>query len=148
MRTLRQAFRLAEVSVRLPPGMGDPMAYPRFVEPVTGQSIPPGDFYRILQHIEVGPKRALVELAYFIGVRKGHLRKTELRNVRVEPGIVSPLVWDAPKVKNRHEHVIPLEGRARDIVQDLWKGATSRLPLLPSNSVGTRRQAAGRSVTS
>ena len=66
MRTLRQALRLAAVklSVPLPPGMGDPMAYPRFVEPATGQYIPPGDFYRILEHIEVGPKRALVELAY------------------------------------------------------------------------------------
>jgi integrase len=91
MRTLRQALRLAAVklSVPLPPGMGDPMAYPRFVELVTGQYIPPGDFYRILEHIEVGPKRALVELAYLIGVRKGQLRKTELRNVRVEHGIAS-----------------------------------------------------------
>jgi hypothetical protein len=65
-----ESFAASVPRVPLPPGMGDPMGYPRFVEPVTGQYIPPGDFYRILEHIEVGPKRALVELAYFIGVRK------------------------------------------------------------------------------
>jgi len=123
MRMLRQALRLAAVklAVPLPPGMGDPLAYPKFKEPVTGNYIPPGNFYRILEHIEAGPKAALCELAYLTGVRKGQLRKTELHNVRVEHGKVRALVWDAGKVKNRHEHIIPLEGRAQAIVQELWK---------------------------
>jgi integrase len=123
MRMLRQALRLAAVklAVPLPPGLGDPLAYPRFPEPITGQYIPPETFYAILGHVEAGPKRALLELAYLTGVRKGQLRKTELRNVRVERGKVSALVWDAPKVKNRREHTIPLEGRAQVIVQELWE---------------------------
>jgi integrase len=131
MRMLRQALRLAAVKLRvkLPPGMGDPIAYPRFEEPVTGQYIPPGDFYSILEHVEAGPKRALVELAYLIGVRKGQLRKTELRNVRVEHGKVSALVWDGGKTKNKREHVVPVEGRAREIVQDLWRARRPGCPL-------------------
>jgi hypothetical protein len=42
---LRQSLRLAAVklAVPLPPGMSDSLAYPRFLEPVTGQYIPPGD---------------------------------------------------------------------------------------------------------
>jgi uncharacterized protein with NAD-binding domain and iron-sulfur cluster len=44
-----------------------------------------------------------------------------LHNVRVEDGKVAALVWDAGKVKNRCEHIIPLEGRAQEIVQELWK---------------------------
>ena len=63
----------------------------------------------------------LVELAYLTGVRKGQLLKTELRNVRVHDGTVSALVWDRGKTKNKREHVVPLEGRAREIVQELWR---------------------------
>ncbi len=83
MRMLRLALRLASVklAVPLPPGLGDPLAYPKFSEPITGQYIPPGDFYAILSHIDAGPKQALTEVAYLTGVRKGQLRKTEIRNV-------------------------------------------------------------------
>lgn len=131
MKRLRRALRLAAVklAVPLPPGIGDPLAYPRFTEPVVGAYIPPDDFYHILARLDVGPKRALAELAYLTGVRKVQLRKTELRNVRVERGTVTALVWDARKVKNRREHVIPLEGRARDIVQALWKDRRPGCPL-------------------
>jgi integrase len=96
---------------------------------VTGQYIQPSDFYAILEHIEDGPKRALAELAYLLGVRKGQLRKTELRNVRVERGKVSALVWDAGKTKNKREHVVPLEGRAGEIVQSLWRARRPGCPL-------------------
>jgi hypothetical protein len=118
MRMLRQALRLAAVKlgVPLPHSLGDPMAYPKFSEPITGKYITQEDFERILSHIDPGPKRALVELAYLIGVRKGQLRKTELKNVRVERGVVTAFVWDSGKVKNRREHVVPLEGRAQEIV--------------------------------
>jgi integrase len=131
MRMLRQALRLAAVklAVPLPPGLGDPLAYPHFTEPVTGQYISPETFYAILGNIQAGPKRSLLELAYLTGVRKGQLRKTELRNVRVERGKVSALGWDAPKVKNRREHTIPLEGRAQLIVQELWEARRLSCPL-------------------
>jgi integrase len=69
------------------------LAYPRFVEPIVGKYIPPEDFAQILENIDPGPKRALVELAYLLGIRKGQLRKAELRNVRVERGTVTALVW-------------------------------------------------------
>jgi integrase len=99
------------------------LTYPKFPEPITGQYIPRDAFDAILAHVDAGPKRALFELAYVTGVRKGQLRKTELKNVhRTERGTVTVLVWDAPNVKNRREHVVPLEGRAQTIVQELWKG--------------------------
>jgi integrase len=131
MRMLRQALRLAAVklAVSLPPGLGDPLAYPKFSEPITGQYIPPDAFDMILAHVEPWPKRALFELAYLTGVRKGQLRKTEIRNVRVERGTVTALVWDFGKVKNRREHVVPLEGRAQAIVQELWKARRPGYPL-------------------
>ena len=69
----------------------------------------------------------LCELAYVTGVRKGQLRKTALRNVRVEHGLA--LVREAGKVKNRREHTVPLEGRAREIVQELWKTRRPGCPL-------------------
>jgi integrase len=48
---------------------------------------------------------------------------TELKNERrTERGTVTALVWGAQKVKNRREHVVPLEGRPQTIVRELWKG--------------------------
>jgi len=61
-----------------------------------------------------------MELAYLTSVRKGQLRRTDLRNVRVEHGGVTALVWEAEKVKTRKPHVVPLVGRAQEIVQEQW----------------------------
>jgi integrase len=151
MRMLRQALRLAAIklAVPVPPGLGDPKAYPQFEEPVTGQYIQPADFYAILANVEAGPKAMLCELAYVTGVRKGQLRKTELRNVRVERGTVSALVWEAGKVKNRREHTVPLEGRAREIVQELWKTRRPGCPLfhIDGQPIGQLRTEWARACT-
>jgi hypothetical protein len=129
MRTLRAALKLAVVKL----GAETPRAltYPRFDETVTGHKIEPVDFYGILAHIEPWEKAALVELAYLTGVRKNQLRKTELRNVRVTHGVVAALVWEAPKVKNRRPHTVPLgEGTRRQaIVQRLWDNRRLGCPL-------------------
>jgi integrase len=121
MRTLRAALKLAVEKLGVVAHAS--MSYPRFDETVTGQKIEPADVYRILSHFDVWQKAALVELAYLTGVRKGQLRKTELRNVRVAHGLVTALVWEAPKVKNRRPHSVPLtEGTRRQaIVQRLWE---------------------------
>jgi integrase len=151
MRMLRQALRLAAVklAVPLPPGLDDPLAYPKFSEPVTGQHIPPDVFYAILAHIDAGPKRALTELAYLLGVRKGQLRKTEIRNARVERGTVTALVWDSGKVKNRREHIVALVGRAQEIMQELWKGRRPGCPIfhLDGRPVGDLRSEWKRACT-
>jgi integrase len=128
MRTLRAALQLAEEKL----GATVPrLTFPHFDETVTGHKIEAADFYRILQHIEPWQKAALVELAYLTGVRKGQLRRTELRNVRVAHGLVTALVWEAPKVKNRRPHTVPLtEGTRRHaIVQRLWEHRRLGRPL-------------------
>ena len=68
-------------------------------------------------------------------MRKGQLRKTELRNVRVAHGVVTALVWEAPKVKNRRPHTVPLrEGTRRHaIVQRLWEARRLGCPLFHVN---------------
>jgi len=129
MRTVRAALKLAveKLGATVPPQL----TFPHFDETVTGHKIEPADFYRILEHIEPWQKAALVELAYLTGVRKGQLRKTELRNVRVAHGVVTSLVWEAPKVKNRRPHTVPLrEGtRRHGIVQRLWDERRLGCPL-------------------
>ena len=85
-----------------------------------GRYISPGDFYAILAHVPHPTKAAFMELAYLTSVRKGQLRRTDLRNVRVEHGGVTALVWEAEKVKTRKPHVVPLVGRAQEIVQEQW----------------------------
>ena len=96
------------------------LTFPRFAEPVKGKYIPPSDFYAILAHVGHPTKLAIMELAYLTGVRKGQLRKTELRNVRVEHGRVTALVWEPHQVKTRLPHEVPLVGRAQELVQMLW----------------------------
>lgn len=117
MAMLRRARTLAmdKLGITLPR-----LTFPHFGEPVKGKYIPPSDFYMILANIGDLVKAAFMELAYLTGVRKGQLRKTELRNVRVEYGKTTALVWEADKVKTRQPHEVPLEGRAQEIVQKLY----------------------------
>ena len=55
--------------------------------------------------------------------------------MRVAHGVVTALVWDAPKVKNRRPHTIPLtEGTRRHaIVQRLWEAGRLGRPLFHVN---------------
>jgi integrase len=129
MRMLRAALKIAVVKLgaSIPPAL----TYPDFEETTTGHKIEPADFYRILENIEPWPKAALVEFAYLTGVRKGQLRKTGLRNVRVAHGVVSALVWESEKVKNRRPHTVPLRPgtRRHAIVQRLWEARRLGCPL-------------------
>jgi hypothetical protein len=98
------------------------LTFPHFAEPVKGRYIPPGDFYAILAHVPHATKASFMELAYLTGVRKGQLRGTTLRNVRLEHGQVAALVWEAEQVKTRRQHTVPLVDRAQAIVQAQWDG--------------------------
>jgi hypothetical protein len=128
-RTLRAALRLAVE--KLGADVPRTLTFPRYDETVTGHKIEPADFYRILGYITPWQKAALVEMAYIAGVRKNQLRRTELRNVRVTQGLVTALVWESAKVKNRRPHTVPLgEGTRRQaIVQRLWEHRRLGCPL-------------------
>ncbi len=118
MAVLRRARNLGmdKLGITLPR-----LTFPRFRETPKGRYIPAEVFYAILVHLGDAVKCCLFELAYLTGVRKGQLRMTELRNVRVDvDGRVTALVWEAEKVKARRPHEVPLVGRAQEIVQDLW----------------------------
>jgi integrase len=57
-----------------------------------------------------------------LGIRPGQLKSTETGNVRVEQGQVVALVYRPAQVKQRIPHEVPLVGRAREVVQELWRG--------------------------
>jgi len=127
MRTLRQARQKAaeDFGLTLPP-----LTFPTFPDHVAGSYQPPDAFYGILKHIEPWQKAALLELAYLTGKRQGQLRKIEAHNVRVQGGKVTALTWEDKKVKNRKPDVLPLTGRAQEIVQRLWEArAIGKVPL-------------------
>jgi hypothetical protein len=126
MRTIRQARRKAaeDFHLTLPQ-----LSFPTFDDHVAGTYVAPDVFYSLLTHVAPWQKAALLELAYLTGKRKGQLRKIEAHNVRVQAGQVVALTWEQKKVKNRRPDVLPLTGRAQEIVQQLWDARGLGVPL-------------------
>ena len=59
----------------------------------------------------------MCELAYLTGIRKGQLLRTELANIDAERWVMT---WRPEQTKTREAHVVPLVGRAREIVEVAW----------------------------
>jgi integrase len=111
---LRRAYRLAKL--RLDPVRLDfvdlflPEASPR------GRYMSPDVFAAIYAHLPTDDLRAFFEFSYLCGIRKQQLARTTVAHVDTGRWVIT---WPAAEVKAKEPHVLPLDSRPLDLVQEL-----------------------------
>jgi integrase len=114
MATLRAAYGIGREKIA---AFRYELTFPTAPEKARGRYIPPADFAKIVAHMPSAAKRLFCEFAYLTGVRKGQLRATELANVDTQAWVIR---WRPDQTKAEDAHELPLVGRTRAIVEDLW----------------------------
>jgi integrase len=116
---LRRAYRLAKLPVD-PARLDFAECFLEECSPL-GKHLSPADFAAIAAHLDPG-RAALFEFCYRTGKRKGQMSRTAWTHYNA---ISAEFTWSAAEVKAKRPEVLPLAGRALEIIQALY--ATRRL---------------------
>jgi hypothetical protein len=129
LNALGDALKLAKKHWHLPLDLSLP--YDHASERKCQTYIPPGDFFAILAHVKDDQARAVMELAYRNGPRRGQWRNLEKKNVILDAEKKPyALSWDGEQTKNDDPHRLALEGRSLEIIQLAWDNRRPDCPHL------------------
>lgn len=116
---LRKAYKLGQAKR----GLAVTLVFPRFPEEGRGAYLDDAQCRAICAHFQAkrgaAVKADAFRLAYLLGIRKGQLRKTTKRHVRIT-GTTWRLAWAGTETKNKRPHEVLLVGEALAIVQRAW----------------------------